>query len=367
MRILERYINKSIVLTFISMACFFFLLYILIDITTQLDEFIDRKVPYDVIAQYYLTYFPIIVVQTSPVACLIATLFCFSQMNLSNEIIAMRASGLNFWRITKPALFFGIFISFFIFWLNENYVPQALEATRQIKNENMILLVDKLTQKERIKNLTFYGLNNRLYFISHYYTKTDELEGITIIEHDESQNIREKIVAYKGKWTGIAWKFYNCQITTYGEDGVNAPVKVKFYEEKLMDIEEKPRDFIRQRLNVSSMNIRQLEDYIGKFSNSGAVKAINNLRVDLHQKIAFPFGNFVIILVGLPFALLVQGRRSGTFTSVLIAIAIGFLYFVTNAVMLAFGKGGALPPLLSAWAAPILFTGLALYLIEQYF
>ena len=86
------------------------------------------------------------------------------------------------------------------------------------------------------------------------------------------------------------------------------------------------------------MNIKQLKSYIDRFSKSGAIKALNNMRVDLHQKIAYPFGNFVIVLVGLPFALMIRSRKGSTFMSLGLAIILGFLYYVANAVSLAFGK-----------------------------
>jgi len=280
----------------------------------------------------------------------------------------MRSSGLNFWQITKPAIMFGLVISMLVFWVNERLVPQATEVTNRIRNENMVLLVDRLRKKkEKIKNLTFYGLKNRLYFIDTFDPDTNELRGITIIEHDQQQNIKQKINAYKGVWTGIAWKFYQCQITTYNDANISMPLKVKIYKTKLMGIKETPEDFLKQRLNVTSMNIRQLQSYIDRFSKSGAVKALNNLRVDLHQKIAYPFGNFVIVLIGLPFALMIRNRKGGVFVSIGLALILGFLYYVANAVALAFGKSGLLPPIFSAWATPVLFTVIALTVIKTDF
>jgi len=369
MRILDRYITKSIITIFTITILTFCFLYILIDITSQLDEFIDRQVPVDILIQYYLSYFPIILSQPiSSVACLIAVLFTFSSLNATNEIIAMRSSGLNFWQITKPAIMFGLIISVMVFWVNERLVPRATEITQQIRNENMILLVDRIRKKkEKIRNLTFYGLKNRLFFIDSFDPDTDELSGITIIEHDQEQNVKQKIVALKGVWTGIAWKFYQAQITTFDRDDITTPLKIKVYKEKLMDIKESPDDFLKQRLNVNSMNIRQLEDYIDRFSKSGAQKALNNMRVDLYQKIAYPFGNFVIVLVGLPFALMIRGRKGGAFIAIGMALLLGFLYYVANAVSIAFGKGGLLSPVLSAWLTPILFTTIALVIIETDF
>lgn len=368
MRIVDRYITRSIIRIFLGTVLIFCCLYILIDITSQLDEFIDHKVPIRILVEYYLKFFPIILVQTSSVACLIAILFTFSGLNNNNEIVVLRSSGLNFWQITKPAICFGLVISALVFWLNERYVPQANEATKQIRNENMILEVDRLRKKQaKISNLTFYGLKNRLYFVDSYNPANNELNGVTIIEYDEKQNITQKIVSLRGVWTDITWKFYNTQITTYTAEGINIPEKIKVYKEKLMDIQETPEDFLRQRVNVASMNLKELREYIQRFSNSGATKALTNLRVDLHQKIAYPFGNFVIVLVGLPFALMIKSRKGATFTSLGLAIAIGFLFYVANAVALALGKGGALPPILSAWAAPLVFISIAISAIKSNF
>ena len=369
MRILDRYITGSITKIFILTIITFCFLYVLIDITTQLDEFIDRKVPVPIIVEYYIAYFPIILSQPiSSVACLIAVLFTFTSLNTNNEVVAMRSSGQNFWQITKPAVMFGIIISVLVFLVNEKLVPRATEITKNIRNENMILEVDRLRKKrEKIKNLTFYGLNSRLYFIDTFDPDQNELHGITIIEHDENQNIKEKTVALKGVWTGIAWKFYQCQVTIFNEDDISTPLKIKVYKEKLMDIKEDPDDFLKQRLNVTSMNIRQLNDYIDRFSKSGANKALNNMRVDLHQKIAYPFGNFVIVLIGLPFAMMIRSRKGSTFVSIGVALVVGFLYYVANAVSLAFGKSGLMPPLLSAWAAPLVFIITALIIIETDF
>ena len=264
MRIIDSYINKSIISVFITSVFIFCMLYILIDTTSTLDEIIDRKIPFDILIKYYSAFLPIITSQTAPIACLISVLFAFSSMNNNNEIIAMRASGLNFWQMARPAIWFALTISVLIFWVNERYVPAATVTTQQIRDENMILKIDRIRKKqEKIKNMTFYGLNNRLYFIDTFDPHTYDLHGITIIGHNTEQNIKQKIVALKGAWTGIAWKFYQCQITTFDPGNIKTPMKVKIYDEKLMDIKESPRDFLRQRLKVSSIYKWFREDFGG--------------------------------------------------------------------------------------------------------
>ncbi len=368
MRILDRYITRSIVTSFFSTILIFSFLYILIDIASNLNELIDRKVPVEILLNYYLSFFPIIIVQTASIACLISVLLTFSHLNQNNEIIVLRSSGLSFWKIVRPAITFSIIVSAFIFWVNERYVPQASFSSNEIRNENIILRADTEEKKrDKIQNLTFYGLKNRLYFIDSFDPNNYDLEGITILGQDDRQNLQEKIIALKGKWTGIAWKFIQCHMTAYDPANPTAEEVVTFHEEKLMDIRETPKDFLRQRLDVNSMNIRQLYDYIDRFSNSGAAKALNNLRVDFHQKIAFPFSNIVIILVGLPLSLMTGRRKAMTFSSLGIAIAIGFLFYVFNAVGIALGKSEALDPMVAAWIAPAAFFSIAIFLIKTKF
>ncbi|MDZ4243435.1 MAG: LptF/LptG family permease, partial [Candidatus Omnitrophota bacterium] len=349
MCILDRYISKSVVSIFLATVFIFCLLYVLIDSAANLDEFISQKITLQILAQYYASFLPIMLAQTVPMAFLIAVLLTYSQLNHHNEVIVLRTSGLNFWNITRPAIALALIVSAFIFYMNEKFVPRAENESRRIKNENFILEVDKKKKKSaKIKNLTFYGLKNRLYYIDNFDPNSFDIEGLTVIGFDDQQNIKEKIVALNGKWTGIAWKAFQCHITTFSQSD-DIPTKVRVYPEKLLDIKETPEDFLRQGVNVKAMNIRQLKEYIARFSNSGAQKAINNLLVDLHWKIAYPASNLIIVLTAMPLALLTGRRKAFTFTSLGIAIGIGFLYQVFNSVGLTLGKAEILTPLLSAW------------------
>ena len=371
MRILDRYITKSIIVIFLGAILIFCLLFLLIDSASNLDEYIDRKISLGILLQYYLAYLPIILVRTSSMACLIAALLTFSNLNAHNEVVVLRSSGMSFWQITRPAICFTLIVSAAVFLINERFIPQAEMARRQIKNENISLLADQKKDNKTepiIENLTFYGLRNRLYFIDSFDPNTYELTGITIIGYDHRQEVKEKITALTGQWTGIAWKFFNYHVTTYS-DSINKKTEMKIYSEKLVDIKETPEDFLKQRLNVNAMNIKQLRAYIDRFSDSGAKEAINNLSVDLHYKFAFPIENVVIVLVGLPLVLMTGRRKAQSFTSLGIAIAIGFLYYACNGIALGLGKDYAvkIPPIIAAWLTPMIFTFIAYQLIKNKF
>lgn len=356
MRIIDAYITRSITLIFLATIALFCFLYVLIDLASNMDDFLSNQVPLGTVMQYYSSFLPVIFVQTSPIACLLATLFTYSSLNNNNEIIALRASGFNFWKISRPALIFSCMVAAVVFMVNEKFAPQAASLSQEIKQEQIKTRpAARGNKRPPVNKLFFYGLDNRLFFIDEFSPSDQTIKGITVISQDPQQRMTEKITAMAGEWTGTGWKFINCQITRYHPEDQSLYGDAPFFKEKTVDIRETPQDILKQKSTVSTMNIRELRAYIKRFKGSGATAVLNNLKVDLHHKIAYPFACIIIILAGLPFAL-VTGRRKGlTFASVGIALMIGFLFFVVNSVGLALGKGGALHPVAAAWFSPVLF------------
>jgi lipopolysaccharide export system permease protein len=363
MRILDRYILKSVLRVFFGCLFTFLFLYIIIDIFSHLDEILKQRTNISILVQYYLAYLPIIFVQVSPIACLLATLYTFGKLNKDNEIIAMRASGLSIFQITKTVILFGVIVSLAVFAVNEKMAPQSLSLTEKIREQ---MESGKLKTKEEEKilsQLSIYGLKNRLFFINRFHSATDTIEGIVILEHDAQQNLTKKIVADKGIYNNGLWQFYKSITYNFDENG-QMKGDPQYLEEETMDITETPREFLNQRQLPDLMNIAQLDSYIGKLSNSGATTVIRNLKVDLYKRFTDPITSVVIIFLGIPFALMMRKRATGL-SSLGLSFMVGFLYYVLNAVSIALGKAGILIPILSASFAHILAFALGLYLINS--
>ena len=189
------------------------------------------------------------------------------------------------------------------------------------------------------------------------------MEGITILEHDEHQNLVKKIVANKGVYQDNTWRFYQCITYNFDTNGqiMHQP---QYFEEEIMTVPETPRDFLRQRQRTELMTISELDDYIWKLSKSGASTVIRNLKVDLYQRFTSPFINVIIILLGIPFSLIMRRKATGL-SSIGLSIMMGFLYFILDAVSIALGKGGILTPLLAAALSHIIVLTYSLYLIAR--
>lgn len=364
MRILDRYILKSALSIFFSCIFVFLFLYVIIDVLSHLEDILKQQVSLSILAQYYLVNLPIMFVQVAPFACLLSTLYTFGKLNQDNEIIAMRSSGLSIFQITKTVIIFGLLISLFIFWVSDRIVPQSLVLTQKIKVQ---MEEGKKKEKEKklevIDNLTMYGLKNRLFFINKFYPATNTMEGITILEHDEHQNISKKIVANRGIYTDNLWKFYRCITYSFDQNG-QILQEPQYFEEEIMAIPEAPHDFISQRQRPDFMTIAQLDDYIWKLSRSGASTVIRNLKLDLYQRFTSPFTSMIIIFLGIPFSLMMRKRATGL-SSIGLSIMVGFLYYILDAISIALGRGGILTPILAASLSHIVVLLFSLHFINN--
>jgi len=363
MRILDRYIFKSVLGLFLGCLLVFFGLYIIIDLFSHLDEILKLKVDIATLVLYYMSYLPIIFIQVSPVACLLSTLYTLGRLNRDNEIIAMRSSGLSVLQITKTIIIFGLIVSVFIFMVNDRFVPGALNLTERIK-ARMESGKNKGQDQENqiINNLSMYGLKNRLIFINKFSLATNTMEGITILEHDEQQDITKKIVANKGVYKNNLWRFYQSITYNFDKNGqiISEP---QYLEEEIMTIPETPKEFLNQRQKPEGMTISQLQEYIWKLSESGATSVLKNLNVELYQRFSYPLISVIIMLLGIPFSLKMKRHATGM-SSIGLSIMVGFLYYALNAISIAFGKAGILAPLLAATLPHILAFATAVYLIS---
>ncbi len=366
MRILDRYVLSSMLKVFTTCILVFLLLTVIMDLFSHLDEIFKQKVGFDLLVLYYLNFLPIIFVRIAPFAVLLGCLYSLGVLNRNNEIIAMRTAGLSIFQINRTLIIFASLTSILVFLVNDKFVPQS-EITKQILKTQMSQEDSENAEPEKtVKNLSIYGLKNRLFFINKFIVSKNTLEGITILEQDNLANLRKKIVASKGTYKDGLWYFYECITYFFNKDGrlKGEPVYVP---EQLMDITETPSSFLKQQQRPEFMSISQLNDYILKLSRSSIKivgKNLISLEVDFASRFFMPLTSLVILFVGIPFSLVMR-RNANALFSFGIALLLGGLYYFVDAFSIAFGKAGLIPPVLSAGLAHLLFLGLGLYLIQK--
>src|SRR2546423_6919449 len=133
MRILDRYIARELIGPFLFGVAAFTLIFISGQYLFKLTSMVARgaSLP-DVIELLALRMVPLAIV-TFPMATLLATLLSFGRLSGDMEVVAMMAGGISFVRIAVPAFAMGLAVSVFGLYANEDLVPPAGRAAKQIE------------------------------------------------------------------------------------------------------------------------------------------------------------------------------------------------------------------------------------------
>src|ERR1700674_514121 len=117
-------------------------------------------------------HLPEIIVLTIPIGVLLGTLLVFNRLSGDSEIIALRTSGISFYRIMVAPLLFGILTSFISFGINEYVVPIANRTSKKLEflavyHAGLPEGQANFTYMERGKDLTL----DRVFYIGFYNGK----------------------------------------------------------------------------------------------------------------------------------------------------------------------------------------------------
>ena len=358
MRILTRYILNEFLKPFLLGLVAFASLLIISELFVQLDKWIDLKTPLLVGAEYLLWRTPEWLVQISPVAVLLATLFSLGRFARHNELTAMKASGISLYRIILPLLVLCLFLVLGSLVFSEVVVPYANQRVDYIYNVKVMHREVRNYQKQ--DNLVIAGEEGRMYTIKHLDGEKKLMEEVSVDQFNKNSALVNQIYAKKAIWKGNYWIFYDGVFRqfNYGEEKI---IKEEKFEERVFYLPERLDHFCRKQKKPNEMNYFELRDYIRKLVKNG-IPAIQE-KVALHSKISFPFSCFIIMLVGIPFAL--QTSKSGRVMGFALSIFICFLYWGMFSVGKAIGENRVLPPALAVWSTNIIFGTLALALISK--
>ena len=100
-----------------------------------IDRFLGKGLNILTIFEYLFLNLAWIVALAVPMAVLIATLMSFGRMSEDNEINAMRASGISFTSILKPALIFGFIICISLTYFNNYILPEMNFYARLLQGD----------------------------------------------------------------------------------------------------------------------------------------------------------------------------------------------------------------------------------------
>lgn len=352
MKLLDRYVTRQFLVTFFMLVLGLPLLFIIGDITDNIDTYMDRGIALRRLGLAYVYQFPQFMVYAFPIAALVATVFTIGGLTRHQEITAAKAGGVSFWRLFIPIGLLSIVLSAGAFGLSE-VVPASLRKAAALRGE----AVTTTANGPRI-NFVFQTEREGILTARRLDAATGELSEVSLERNATAKAPGRHLFARRAVWRQRGgWRF---------EDGWNRALYADGREEadkfdtlSIPGLIEQPEDLMAEPRDPEQMRYAEVTRFVGAIERSGGDAL--PLRVEQALKLSVPLAVIVIVLFGAP--LVTSSSRGGAAYGVGISLGITIVYMLLFRVGKALGSSGAIDPNLAAWGPNLLFLVAGLILM----
>jgi len=361
MRILRNYLLKEFVVPLILVMCVLGFVITLIgtlgDIANQV---INRGVDILSLLKLLVLMTPYMFTYALPIALLVATLLAFGRLSGDNEIVAIRASGINLFQLAAPLLTLGLILSLVLVIFNNQISSYAHFAYRKtlmdigIKNPTAAF-------EEGVFINSFQKYIIFIYNVDH---KKNRLNNVRIYEPQGEDKPTRTIVARSGEFITDSVKNtvkLKLMDGTSDEPDPESPtnfykLNFKTYFMNLMLAQAKDKKKLTKK--PKEMTIQELRQEIDKLKKEGIDPTPNVIKIT--EKLTLAFSAFVFILLAIPMGIITR-RREKTI-NLGIAVLIMAIYYPLFIGCEALGMEGILNPGFAMWIPNILFGAIGAFL-----
>lgn len=352
MSIIQRYIIKEILFYFLMINILVIILFAAVDYLSNMDEFFASKIGLGRAFYYVLLKLPMMWIQLTPAAFMIAVVAVFGMMNRHNEIIALKGGGVSPSYLLVPAFVLAGVIAFSMFFVSEVISPLTTAKANRIRDFEIRKSAAVTAGK---KNIWIRG-DRQIVHVSYYEPASKTIHGISYYRFDKDFKPTLRIDAESGSYHDGKWDLMD--LMTISLKGGQESVSVLSDNALSMDLGFTPEEAKAAAVKSEEMGVSDLLKYIYKVENEGYDATL--YRVDFMAKIAFPFSAFIMALAGVTIASMRRFREKLSL-SVGLGILVLFLYWSMHGFSISLGYGGMLPSVVAAWASNIVFMLVSTY------
>jgi LPS export ABC transporter permease LptG len=335
----------------------FLVLVLVFTLFELLGDIIRNQTPFTVVAEYLVNVAPYLLYNVAPLVMLLAVLITFGLMERSNEIVAVKATGISIYRVVSPVLVAALFLAGGLFLADQFYLPHTNKRQEALHNQ----IKGKPPQTYlRPDRKWIFGQSNDIYYYQFFDPDRDQFAKVTIFQIDPATfTVARRIHAARAHWAEHLDRWIYEQGWDRSLRGSAIANYHSFDVATFPELGETPSYFKKEVKQYSEMNYEELAHYIGDLQQSGF--DVVRLRVQLHKKFSYPLITLVMAILAVPFAL--STGKKGAVAGVAVAVGIAVFYTVVSRLFEAMGDLSQLPPALAAWSPDLIFCLLGGYLI----
>lgn len=347
------YMLKRFFGIFLGALLFFILILSLTDLFMNLWNYISKNVTSQQVAEIMLLYIPKTIWFSVPIAMLFATAYMLSDFYAKNELLAIFASGISLFKFTAPLLLVAVFMSFGLFFFEDNIVVPTYAKKQQIQQQ--VLHKEKSLNNDKIVIMACEG--RVVYKADYFDNKLQKLYSVYILFRTEDKTFESVIYADNAEWLNNKWKLNDAvEYALSGEEVSVVPLRA----EHLLLLTEPPETFRNNTVSVEEVNTREARAYIEHLERAGLPSA--EAKSEYYKKYSFPFVVFIVVFLAV--GLSGKTRKNVLLISLALSITAVVLFYVTQMVTMLMAKFQAVPPIFGSWFPVIMFIFISCVLLK---
>jgi lipopolysaccharide export system permease protein len=352
-KLLDLYIARQFIATFLMLVLGLPLLFIITDITDQLDNYLARGVGMRDVAISYVYYLPQFIFWSLPIAALVATVFTIGNMTRHQEIAAAKAGGVSFYRLIVPVMVLAAVLS-----VAGVAIGELIPTTNRMRAE---ALGERQRRTSPLRtNFVFQTDGGRVLSVRRLDAERQRMGNVVLERQSTAAGPGVHQTASEAEWKpGEGWVFRDGYLRVLNEAG--GELSFAYDQLRLPDFGETPEDLLAEAKDPDEMTYREIDRFVRSVERSGG--DAGELRVEQAQKLSLPLAIFVIVLFGAPLS--TSSQRGGTAYGIGISLLITMVYLMLFKVGQAVGSSGTVDPLVAAWTPNVLFLLGALVLLKR--
>ncbi len=353
---LDRYILKELIGPFF--LGMFILLFILVSqqILKLMELVIDKGVDLLSVLELFLRLLPSFLVITIPMAVMMATVTTFNRLSADNEIIALHASGVSFFRIFRPVLIFALVVGFLTlsmgFMAGPNKGSLSTLAVKLLINQaslgleegqfngmfsNMMIYVESMPTFSKLKGVFIYDQRKQDAPV------VISAKEAVLVTNQNTQTISMHLI--DGSLHQKAGSSDRYQKMTFA----NYDISLDFSEIAQKQEEQKGRSYAQLQAQVTETQGKDL-------------KALRRLS-RFYRRYLFSLAAFIFCIMGVPLGI-ISGRitRVGGFSAGIFMIILYYILLTLGDSLIA---AGVATPFFAALFPLLVLTPLCFYLVKK--
>jgi lipopolysaccharide export system permease protein len=360
MKILFRYLLIQFLRPFLFAIIACSTLWFVFDLFDSLDEFVQQKASWTLVASYYLAILPKMMVPVIPMAFLFSTLYALLTLNRRYELVSIQSGGFSPFQMYAPLALLAFVLTLLLFYIVASPATQAEAARREImlrlKNQSAVTTV---FQGVVFRDSTLH----RMWYVQRIDIATGVADGIEILQQNQSGVDAEKYFAENAEWTGHHWKLRRARKSVFTATG-DLKAQESFPTLSLENFNTPPQDLTYIQRPPEELTWAQLRRYLGTGITSETAR-LAAYRTQFYHVLAYPLTVFVFMLYALAFGTgsIRRNAAVGVFNAIFVLLAFLFL----SEFFLALGRSNRLPPAFSALFPIFLFAAASLVLLAGQF